>query len=159
MSSKLLTYNCKGNCKSMPSPLAHRGCQMSQMNPVCPGVVFILQCGGHKKHKKIAVNYSRFKKLPHNSLHGNRTILGLILYSKARHSMNNDRPTYSFAICWLDKCCVLSHLWTRKMNRANMIQFIMFLEDLVRFALISGSSVRETLWSWRESGEKLPLLT
>lgn len=69
---------------------------------------------------------------------------------KARHCMNNDGPTYSFAICWLDRCCVLSHLWTRQMNRVNVILFIMFLEDLVRFALISGSSVRETLWSRRE---------
>jgi len=66
-----------------------------------------------------------------------------------RHWINNDRLSHSFSICWLDKCFVLSHLWTWQMTRANMIQFIMFLEDLVRFALISGSSVRETLWSWR----------
>lgn len=64
--------------------------------------------------------------------------------------MNNDGPTCSFAICWLDKCCAFSRLRARQMNRVNMIQFIMFLEDLARFALISGSSVRETLWSWRE---------
>lgn len=35
------------------------------------------------------------------------------------------------------------------MNKVNIIQFIMFLTDLARFALISGSSVNETLWSWR----------
>lgn len=40
------------------------------------------------------------------------------------------------------------------MNRVNIIQFIMFLTDLARFALISGSSVSETLWSWREKKNK-----
>lgn len=68
---------------------------------------------------------------------------GIIAWTKI------DLPVH-LLFCWLDKYFVLSHLWTRKMNRGNIIQFIMFPKDLVRFALISGSSVRETLRSWRE---------
>lgn len=60
--------------------------------------------------------------------------------------------TCPFVFRGLDKCCLCSHLQTRQMNRVNIIQFIIFLKDLVRFALISGSSVRETPWSCGGNG-------